>query len=33
MSRMVTGNTIFVDSGTYILGSQIAALPTDEDAG
>jgi len=33
MSRMVTGNTIFVDSGTYILGSQIAALPADEDAG
>ncbi len=33
MSRMVTGNTIFVDSGTYILGSQVAAMPAPEDAG
>ena len=34
MSRMVTGNTIFVDSGTSVLGSQVAALPTpDADAG
>ncbi len=33
MSRMVTGNTIFVDSGTYVLGSQIAAIPSPEDAG
>ncbi len=33
MSRMVTGNTIFVDSGTYILGAQVAAVPASEDAG
>jgi len=31
MSRMVTGNTIFVDSGTHILASQVAAMPLDED--
>jgi enoyl-[acyl-carrier protein] reductase I len=29
LSRMVTGNTIFVDSGTHILGAQIAAMPDD----
>jgi len=27
LSRMVTGNIIFVDSGTHILAPQIAALP------
>jgi enoyl-[acyl-carrier protein] reductase I len=27
LSRMVTGNIIFVDSGTHVLGSQVAALP------
>ena len=27
LSRMVTGNIIFVDSGTHILGPQVAALP------
>jgi enoyl-[acyl-carrier protein] reductase I len=31
MARMVTGNTIYVDSGTHILGSQVAAI-TAEDA-
>ncbi len=30
LARMVTGNTIFVDSGTHILGSQVAAI-RDED--
>jgi enoyl-[acyl-carrier protein] reductase I len=29
LSRMVTGNIIFVDSGTHILGSQVAAIPED----
>ena len=34
MSRMITGNTIFVDSGTSVLGSQVAAAPRpDEVAG
>jgi enoyl-[acyl-carrier protein] reductase I len=27
LSRMVTGNLIFVDSGTHVLGAQVAALP------
>jgi enoyl-[acyl-carrier protein] reductase I len=31
MSRMVTGNTLFVDSGTHILGSQVAAVQMAED--
>jgi enoyl-[acyl-carrier protein] reductase I len=26
MSRMVTGNVIFVDSGTHVLGAQVAAV-------
>lgn len=26
MSRMVTGNVIFVDSGTHVLGAQVAAM-------
>jgi enoyl-[acyl-carrier protein] reductase I len=26
MSRMVTGNIIFVDSGTHVLGAQVAAM-------
>jgi len=30
LARMVTGNIIFVDSGTHILAAQVAALP-DED--
>jgi enoyl-[acyl-carrier protein] reductase I len=30
MARMVTGNTIYVDSGTHILGSQVAAIPAEE---
>jgi enoyl-[acyl-carrier protein] reductase I len=29
LSRMVTGNTIYVDSGTHILGSQVAAVTPD----
>lgn len=33
MSRMVTGNIIFVDSGTHILGPQIAAVSSSEDGG
>jgi enoyl-[acyl-carrier protein] reductase I len=31
MSRMVTGNTIYVDSGTHILASQVGAIPVDDD--
>ncbi len=27
LSRMVTGNIIFVDSGTHALGAQVAAIP------
>ena len=30
LSRMVTGNIIFVDSGTHILGSQVAAIPEED---
>jgi enoyl-[acyl-carrier protein] reductase I len=30
LSRMVTGNIIFVDSGTHILGPQVAALPEED---
>ena len=30
LSRMVTGNIIFVDSGTHILGPQVAAIPEEE---
>jgi enoyl-[acyl-carrier protein] reductase I len=30
LSRMVTGNIIFVDSGTHVLAAQIAAIPPDE---
>lgn len=30
LSRMVTGNTIFVDSGTHVLAGQVAAIPLDE---
>ena len=33
MSRMVTGNTLFVDSGTHILGSQVAAVQMADDSG
>ena len=27
LSRMLTGNLIFVDSGTHVLGAQVAAIP------
>lgn len=30
LSRMVTGNIIFVDSGTHVLAGQIAAIPREE---
>lgn len=30
LSRMVTGNIIFVDSGTHVLAGQIAAIPPEE---
>ncbi len=30
LSRMVTGNIIFVDSGTHALGAQVAAIPPEE---
>jgi enoyl-[acyl-carrier protein] reductase I len=30
MSRLVTGNTIFVDSGTHVLGAQVGAAPPAE---
>jgi enoyl-[acyl-carrier protein] reductase I len=30
LSRMVTGNIIFVDSGTHVLAGQIAAIPLGE---
>jgi enoyl-[acyl-carrier protein] reductase I len=32
LSRMVTGNIIFVDSGTHVLAGQIAAIPPEERA-
>lgn len=30
LSRMVTGNIIFVDSGTHVLAGQVAAIPPKE---
>jgi enoyl-[acyl-carrier protein] reductase I len=30
LSRMVTGNIIFVDSGTHVLAAQVAAIPPEE---
>jgi enoyl-[acyl-carrier protein] reductase I len=32
LSRMVTGNIIFVDSGTHVLAGQVAAIPPEERA-
>lgn len=32
LARMVTGNTIYVDSGTHIIGSQIAAMPPEDES-
>ena len=32
LSRMVTGNIIFVDSGTHVLAGQVAAIPDEEPA-
>jgi enoyl-[acyl-carrier protein] reductase I len=29
LSRMITGNIIFVDSGTHVLAGQVAAIPPD----
>ena len=33
MSRLVTGNIIFVDSGTHVLGAQVAAVQLERQAG
>jgi enoyl-[acyl-carrier protein] reductase I len=30
LARMVTGNIIFVDSGTHVLGAQVAAMPEED---
>jgi enoyl-[acyl-carrier protein] reductase I len=30
LSRMVTGNILFVDSGTHVLAGQVAAMPPSE---
>jgi enoyl-[acyl-carrier-protein] reductase (NADH) len=30
MSRFVTGNTIYVDSGTHVLSAQVGAVPPAE---
>jgi enoyl-[acyl-carrier protein] reductase I len=30
LSRMVTGNILFVDSGTHVLAGQVAAIPPSE---
>jgi enoyl-[acyl-carrier protein] reductase I len=30
LSRMVTGNILFVDSGTHVLAGQVAAMPRSE---
>lgn len=32
LARMVTGNILFVDSGTHVLAGQVAAIPPGEDA-
>ena len=32
MSRMITGNIIFVDSGTHVLAGQVAAVPPETPA-
>jgi enoyl-[acyl-carrier protein] reductase I len=31
LSRMITGNILFVDSGTHVLAGQVAAKPPEED--
>jgi enoyl-[acyl-carrier protein] reductase I len=31
MSRMITGNILFVDSGTHVLAGQVAAIPPEDD--
>jgi enoyl-[acyl-carrier protein] reductase I len=30
LSRMITGNILFVDSGTHVLAGQVAAVPPEE---
>jgi enoyl-[acyl-carrier protein] reductase I len=30
MGRMITGNILFVDSGTHVLAGQIAAVPPED---
>jgi enoyl-[acyl-carrier protein] reductase I len=30
LSRMITGNILFVDSGTHVLAGQVAAIPPEE---
>ena len=30
LSRMITGNIMFVDSGTHVLAGQVAAIPPEE---
>ena len=32
MSRMITGNVLFVDSGTHVLAGQVAAIPVEAPA-
>ena len=33
LSRMITGNILFVDSGTHVLAGQVAAIPPEEPSG